>query len=169
MNEPWAHEGEMSVAADAAGPASGPLAPDACVLRHVARVSRAVVAAYDPALAPFGLTGHQFNLMMTLRQSGALTVGALAATLGMDASGVPRAIKPLAQAGLVQVERGADRRQRMLSLTPAGLDRLNRAEPAWASVQAELVGQIGGEAWSALMGELRLLRRAATGCSTRAA
>lgn len=146
-----------------------PLAPDACVLRHVVRASRAVVAAYDPALSPFGLTGHQFNLMMSLRQSGPLTVGALAATLGMDASGVPRAVKPLAEAGLVEVNRGSDRRQRVLNLTPNGLARLKRAEPAWARVQAELVGKIGGDAWTALMAELRTLRRAATGCSTRPA
>jgi DNA-binding MarR family transcriptional regulator len=143
------------------------LAADACILRHVSRVSRAVVAAYDPALVPFGLTGHQFNLMMTLGTMGPMTVGALADTLGMDASGVPRAIRPLADDGMISVERGADRRQRVLSLTVLGRTRLDRATPAWARVQAELVDAIGANRWQTMMGELRTVLKAAANCSTR--
>jgi DNA-binding MarR family transcriptional regulator len=143
------------------------LSPDACILRHVARASRAVVAAYDPALAPFGLTGHQFNLMMMLGNMGPMTVGALAETLGMDASGVPRAIRPLADEDLIAVERGEDRRQRLLSLTPAGRARLDRATPAWTRVQVELIDSIGANRWVSLMSELRTVRKAASACSTR--
>lgn len=141
--------------------------PDACILRHVSRVSRAVVAAYDPALAPFGLTGHQFNLMMTLGNMGAMTVGALAETLGMDASGVPRAIRPLADENLIAVQRGEDRRQRVLSLTPAGRRRLDQATPAWTRVQTELIDTIGHNRWLSLMTDLRAVRRAAVACSSR--
>lgn len=143
--------------------------PDACILRHVARASRAVVSAYDPALAPFGLTGHQFNLMMTLGNMGAMTVGALADVLGMDASGIPRAIRPLADDGLIGVERGTDRRQRLLSLTDEGRKRLDEATPAWSRVQTELVDAIGAGRWMSLMTELRAVRRAAATCSTRKA
>jgi len=146
---------------------AGPLSTDACVLRHVSRVSRAVVSAFDPALAPLGLTGHQFNLMMTLGQLGPMTVGNLADVLGMDASGVPRAIRPLAESNLVTVERGADRRQRVLSLTPPGRALLDKATPHWEKVQTELVEAVGANRWSALMAELRILRRAAAECSTR--
>jgi DNA-binding MarR family transcriptional regulator len=125
------------------------------------------VSAYDPALAPFGLTGHQFNLMMTLGQLGPMTVGSLAEALGMDASGVPRAIRPLADEGLIAVERGIDRRQRLLSLTPEGRARLDGATPAWGRVQEELVQAIGPNRWVSLIAELRTVRRAAADCSTR--
>lgn len=148
-------------------PSQSALSPDACILRHISRVSRAVVAAYDPALAPYGLTGHQFNLMMTLGNKGPMTVGALADTLGMDASGVPRAIRPLADDGMISVERGADRRQRVLSLTVLGRTRLDRATPAWALVQEELIDVIGSARWTAMMGELRTVLKAAANCSTR--
>jgi DNA-binding MarR family transcriptional regulator len=148
-------------------PSPSALSPDACVLRYASRMSRAVVAAYDPALAPFGLTGHQFNLMMTLNNMGPMTVGALADTLGMDASGVPRAIRPLADDGMISVERGADRRQRVLSLTVLGRTRLDRATPAWSRVQAELVDAIGATRWQSMMGELRTVQKAAANCSTR--
>jgi DNA-binding MarR family transcriptional regulator len=118
-------------------------------------------------MAEFGLTGHQFNLMMTLGNMGPMTVGALADTLGMDASGVPRAIRPLTDEGLVSVERGEDRRQRVLSLTRAGRILLDKATPAWQRVQAELLDAIGASRWNSLMNDLRTLRRAATSCSTR--
>ena len=144
-----------------------PNSPDACILRHVARASRAVVSAYDPALAAYGLTGHQFNLMMTLANMGPMTVGALADVLGMDASGVPRAIRPLADQNLIAVERGEDRRQRLLSLTHTGRSLLDSATPAWARVQAELVDAIGANRWVSLMSDLRAVRRAAAACSTR--
>lgn len=148
-------------------PPGSPLSPDACILRHVSRVSRAVIAAYDPALAPFGLTGHQFNLMMTLGNMGPMTVGALAETLGMDASGVPRAIRPLVDEDMIAVERGADRRQRVLSLTPTGRTRLDTATPAWSRVQTELIAAIGANRWMSLINELKIVRRAAAACSTR--
>lgn len=148
-------------------PSPSALSPDACILRHVSRVSRAVVAAYDPALAPFGLTGHQFNLMMTLGNMGPMTVGALADTLGMDASGIPRAIRPLADDGMISVERGADRRQRVLNLTVLGRTRLDRATPAWSRVQEELVNTIGSGRWTSMMSELRTVLKAAANCSTR--
>ena len=127
------------------------------------------MAAYDPALAPFGLTGHQFNLMMTLGNMGPMTVGALADTLGMDASGVPRAVRPLSDEGYIAIERGEDRRQRVLSLTPAGRSKLDKATPAWTRVQTELVDAIGANRWVSLMAELRTVRRAATACTSRRA
>lgn len=140
---------------------------DACVLRHVSRLSRAVVAAYDPALATHGLTGHQFNLMTTLRRMGPMSVGDLASALGMDPSGVPRAIRPLTEAGLVRAEAGEDRRRRMLAVTQEGESRLDAAQPAWAAVQEELVSGIGADSWIDLMAAMRSLRKSATGCSTR--
>ena len=143
------------------------LSPDACLLRHVARTSRAVVAAYDPALAPFGLTGHQFNLMMTLGNMGPLTVGGLADVLGMDASGVPRAIRPLVDSGQVASNAGQDRRQRLLSLTPQGRIILDSATPAWEGIQAELVDVIGAARWLSITADLRAVRQAASACSTR--
>jgi DNA-binding MarR family transcriptional regulator len=143
------------------------MAPAECVLRHVSRTSRAVISAYDPALAPHDLTGHQFNLMMTLAEKGPLSVGALADALGMDASGVPRAIRPLTEKKLIAVVAGADRRRRMLSVTDAGRARLTQSLPAWRGVQAELMEAIGVDRWARLQADLRLVRTAAADCSTR--
>lgn len=96
-----------------------------------------------------------------------MTVGSLADALGMDASGVPRAIRPLCTADLIEVKRGADRRQRVLALTVDGRQRLDRASKSWVKVQEELVDGIGADRWTSLMAELRAVRRVAAECSTR--
>lgn len=162
-----AHKIEANQTAGGQRAAPSVLSADACILRHVSRVSRAVVAAYDPALAPFGFTGHQFNLMMTLANMGPMNVGAIADALDMDASGVPRAVRPLADDGLISVVPGADRRQRVLSLAVLGRARLDPATPAWLRVQEESVGVIGADRWISAMGELRVVQKAAANCSTR--
>jgi ribosomal protein S18 acetylase RimI-like enzyme/DNA-binding MarR family transcriptional regulator len=51
---------------------------------------------------------------------GPMTVGALVEAVGMSQPGVTRAAGQLARMGLVGSGRGADRRERTLSLTPAG-------------------------------------------------
>ncbi|MEZ5937289.1 MAG: MarR family transcriptional regulator [Hyphomonadaceae bacterium] len=137
------------------------LAETACFLRIVARTSRAVVAAYDPVLQPHGLTGHQYNLMTTLKNTGPLTVGELGIQLGMDPSGVPRAIRPLNEAGWVDVARGEDRRKRVLSITDAGQAVLDKAYPDWLAMQTRMVERVGSERWVNLMSDLDDVRRSA--------
>jgi DNA-binding MarR family transcriptional regulator len=130
----------------------------ACVFRHVARTSRAVTSTYDATFAPFNLTAGQFDLMMTLQLAGPQAVGALAKLAAMDASTVPRAIKPLVVKGLLAVRQGEDRRQRIISLTPSGRKRVQRAATAWEKRQRIVVKEFGHENWSAMMHELSRLR-----------
>lgn len=148
-------------------PETDALALESCMLRHVSRLSRAVVAAYDPALARHGLTGHQFNLMTTLHRSGPMSVGDLASALGMDPSGVPRAVRPLIETGLLSAQSGEDRRRRMLAVTSDGAGRLQEAQQSWEAVQRELVDQISPSGWLLLASSMRNLRKAAAECSTR--
>ena len=73
-------------------------------------------------------------------------VGELADFLGMDATTMTAAIKPLEKKGLVAVETDeADARVRRPRLTTAGRDVVAEAVPLWraehAKVQAELVSQ----------------------------
>src|SRR5216684_4362778 len=93
------------------------LSPGECVLRHVTRTSRAVVAGFDESLKAVGLTGQQFNLLMTLANTGPLTVNTLAVQIGVDPTTVPRALVPLTRDRLVRVGVGADRRMRVITLT----------------------------------------------------
>ena len=134
--------------------------PSTCVLHHISRTSRAVVSAFGDALKPSGLTGQQFNVLMSLAQAGPLTVNRLARLVGMDATTVPRALAPLRRRRLVGARASGDRRERVIFVTPAGRRRLAAAVPMWNAVQRRVVGVIGSREWDALMADLRAVRRA---------
>jgi DNA-binding MarR family transcriptional regulator len=134
--------------------------PAACVLHHISRTSRAVVAAYGDALKPSRVTGQQFNVLMSLAQAGPLSVNRLARLVGMDATTVPRAIRPLVRRRFVAVRSSVDRRERIIAITAAGRRRLAAAVPHWEAVQRRVVRAIGVREWRAFMTDLRTLRRA---------
>jgi len=142
------------------------LDPSSCVLRHVTRTSRAIVAAFDRALAPARLTGHQFNLMMTLALAGSMNVRHLADHLGMDPTTVPRAAAPLRRQRLITSTVGRDRRERLLAVTALGRRRLATALPLWEAQQKRVIAALGPAAWSDTRARLRALRAGAARSQT---
>lgn len=138
-----------------------------CLFRHFTRTARAIAAAFDPALATVGMTGHQFNVLMTLDREGEQRIGALARLLGMEASGIPRALKPMEVQGWVAVSPGEDRRIRVVSITASGEAALARAVPVWADVQTDLLGKRGADRWAALAKDLKCIREAARSSAAR--
>ena len=147
--QPFLEPGELS------------LAPSECVLRHVTRTARAVVSAYDAALKETGLTGNQFNVLMTLREMDALTVGELASAVGMDGSTVPRMIEPLSAQGWIAIDTGADKRKRYLSLTRNGRRKIDSAEKRWRVIQASITERFGVTDWPGMITGLHRLHGAA--------
>ena len=133
--------------------------PRWCVFRHVSRTSRKITGLYDQAFAPLGLTAHQFNLMMTLQRVGPSNVGTIANVVGVNPSTVPRLVKPLVKKGWVMTRPGADKRQRVSSLTPLGQAKLALALPVWTQLQQSFLAQFGDENWRQSMTDLRELRR----------
>jgi len=128
-----------------------------------------VVAAFDHALKPSGLTGQQFNLLMSLSQTGPMTVNALARNIGVDATTIPRALVALKRRRLVTVDVGADRRQRVITVTAIGRRRLALALPRWEAVQRSILESVGHASWASLIADLRRVRRAVTAAVSAAA
>lgn len=118
-----------------------------------------IVAVFDAALVPVGLTGHQFNILMILARSGPMNVNALAGAVGMHSSTTPRVIGPLARRGLVHSQTGNDRRERLVAITKKGNARLVHAFPLWAQVQKRIVTQVGNREWSSEIEMLRNIRQ----------
>jgi DNA-binding MarR family transcriptional regulator len=145
------------------------LDPSSCVLRHVTRTSRAVVAAFDRALEPARLTGHQFNLMMTLALAGDMNVRSLANHVGMDPTTVPRVAAPLRRQRLIASTVGDDRRERVLTVTARGRRRLAMALPLWEAQQKRVIAALGTTAWTDTRARLRALRAGASGDRTATA
>jgi DNA-binding MarR family transcriptional regulator len=98
----------------------------------VQRAARALARRFDDALRPIGLTNGQFSLMMSLNRPEPPDMGAVASLLGMDRTTLTAALKPLAHRGLLRIKvNSADRRSRIMTLTPKGRRLLARAVPVW--------------------------------------
>ena len=110
------------------------LVRDSCLCLHVQRAARALARRFDDALRPMGLTNQQFSVMMSLNRSEPPGMTAVATLLAMDRTTLTAALKPLRRRGLAKIAADpADRRGRLITLTPKGRRLLARAVPVWKS------------------------------------
>jgi DNA-binding MarR family transcriptional regulator len=117
------------------------LVRDSCLCLHVQRAARALARRFDDAFRPLGLTNGQFSLMMSLNRSEPPSMGAVASLLAMDRTTLTAALKPLERRGLLEIsEDPADRRARVMKLTPQGRRLLARAVPIWESTHQTIEG-----------------------------
>lgn len=121
-----------------------------CACFSLRKATRAVTRLYDRALESTGLRITQFTLLVALSLSRQLTLGQVADRLAMDRTTLTRNVAPLERDGLVKSERGPDRRERYMRLTPAGRRALERALPLWRRAQARVLITIGPDGWHAL-------------------
>src|ERR1700685_245043 len=114
---------------------------DCCLCLHVQRAARALARRFDEALRSLGLTNGQFSLLMSLNRPEPPAMAAVASLLAMDRTTLTAALKPLERRGLVRVsEDRADRRSRLMALTPKGMRLLVRAVPVWKRTHLEIEG-----------------------------
>ncbi|MFJ4989149.1 MarR family winged helix-turn-helix transcriptional regulator [Streptomyces sp. NPDC088732] len=124
-----------------ATPADNDVACNSLALRKAARY---LGATYDKALAPVGLRGTQFSILQKLSVLGEMTITGLADVIAMDRTTMASNLKPLVREGLVTVEPSpADRRARIVTLTPDGRSRVKAALPLWREVQTRFEESFG--------------------------
>ena len=133
-------------------PASLPLLPCACA--NLRRATRAVTRMYNQALRSDGLEITQFTLLMALNLTGETTQGKLGKLLALDSTTLTRTLRLVKERGWVKAMPGEDRRERLLALTVAGREKLQRSLPHWKRAQERLRSALGEAAWSQLGGLL---------------
>ncbi|RED41879.1 MarR family transcriptional regulator [Rhodopseudomonas thermotolerans] len=115
------------------------LVRDSCLCLHAQRAARALARRFDLALKPAGLTSGQFSLLMSLNRPQPAPLGSVAALLAMDRTTLTANLKPLERRNLLEVLIDpADRRARLLRLTPSGRKTLAAAVPIWRKLHAEI-------------------------------
>ena len=131
---------------------------DTCLCLHIQRAARAVARRFDDALRPLGLTNGQFSLLMSLNRPKPPGIGSVAALLAMDRTTLTANLKPLERRGLVTVSVDEkDRRNRLMTLTPAGRALLASAVPVWEQTHVEIERLITGSDPDTLRADLRAL------------
>jgi DNA-binding MarR family transcriptional regulator len=119
---------------------------DACNNLALRKAARYLSATYDKALASVGLRATQLSILQKLSVHGETTITSLADMIAMDRTTMASNLKPLAREGLVTVEpSAADRRARIVAITPEGVSRMKAALPLWREMQARFEERFGAE------------------------
>ena len=125
-----------------------------CVCLNTRKAARAVTQFYDEILKPTGLRVTQVALLPAVKLLGPVTVKRLAKATVMDRTTLTRNLKPLEKKGLVSIEPGEDLRERKVTLTDLGREKLKEAYPLWEKAQETLTGRLGGAGLNVLLGGL---------------
>lgn len=130
----------------------------ACHCTLLRKATRRLSRLYDMAVAPSGLKTTQAAILAEIDRSQPCPVGALAEALVMDAGALAHTLKPLERDGFVTVaidER--DRRNRLVSLTPAGREKMEETQILLAEAHRGFEAAIGTDGWEALRESLYLV------------
>ncbi|RCW79510.1 MarR family winged helix-turn-helix transcriptional regulator [Phyllobacterium bourgognense] len=112
---------------------------DTCLCLAVQRAARALARRFDEALRPYDLTNGQFSLLMSLNRPTPPNLSSVASLLAMDRTTLTAALKPLERRGLVRVVVDpADKRSRLMALTPDGMHLLSEVVPIWKKSHGKL-------------------------------
>lgn len=122
--------------------------------------TRALSLAYDNALRPSGLRMTQYSILTRVTALGRPLLSELAEMMTMDRTTLGRNLRPLERDGLVKLDVGHDRRERLVSVTAAGIEMLELARPLWKAMHQRLETKFGTEEAQQLRAALRLITRA---------
>jgi DNA-binding MarR family transcriptional regulator len=134
-----------------------------CFCLALRQASRAVSRFYDEELRSIGLRTTQYSLLQLLRRCGEVRQRDLGELTMHEETTLSRNLRPLAAAGWVCIRSGKDRREKLVTITEAGIAKLAAARPAWKRAQARMQALLPGEAWQGLMAILPEVARLTAG------
>lgn len=109
--------------------------PQGCTNLKLRQLMRRVAAHYDAEVGKTGLKGTQYSLLSYIVKLGPIRPGDLAAEMRVSPSTLTRNLRPLVDAGLIEISPGADARSRLVSVTPAGREKRQDAQRRWRVAQ----------------------------------
>ena len=109
-----------------------------CVCGNLRMAARAVSSVYDRHLAPSGVQASQMAVLWAVSNARGITVKELAACIAMHETTLIRNLRVLERQSWVALAVGADRRQRIPSLTKGGRSTFGKALVCWKKAQAEV-------------------------------
>lgn len=117
--------------------------PRGCTNLKLRQLMRRVAQHYDGELARTGLKTTQYSLLSYVVKLGPIRPGDLAREMKMDASTLTRNLRPLVEAGWLDLGPGADGRSRLVTATDAGRDKRREAQRRWRVAQEGVNAVLG--------------------------
>jgi DNA-binding MarR family transcriptional regulator len=128
-----------------------------CTCFRLRRAARQVSQIYDHELAAAGVSLNEYSILRHAERGGPRLLGELADSLGMERTTLTRNLKPLLEAGWLKETRGEDARQRLISVTASGRERIANAKPHWLRAQRRIEASYGTARTDRLRMDLDLL------------
>ncbi|MCY1167442.1 MAG: MarR family winged helix-turn-helix transcriptional regulator [Pseudomonadota bacterium] len=116
-----------------------------CTNLRLRQLMRRVARHYDIEMAKAGLKTTQYSLLTYVLKLGPLRPGELAKGMKISASTLTRNLKPLTDAGWLELAAGSDARSRSVAITPAGRAKREEARHRWKAAQEGLNVMLGVE------------------------
>jgi DNA-binding MarR family transcriptional regulator len=120
--------------------------PQGCTNFKLRQLARRVSQLYDAELAKAGLKTTQYSLLSHVLRLGPIRPGDLAHAMTLDASTLTRNLKPMVDAGWLELSAGDDARSRLVHITDAGRDKRAEAQRHWKAAQESLNQLLGIDA-----------------------
>ena len=117
--------------------------PQGCTNLKLRQLMRRVAAHYDAEVGKTGLKGTQYSLLSYVVKLGPVRPGDLAAEMRVSPSTLTRNMRPLVDAGLIEIGPGADARSRLVSVTAVGREKRQEAQRRWRVAQEGINDMLG--------------------------
>lgn len=117
--------------------------PQGCTNLKLRQLMRRVAQLYDAEVGHTGLKTTQYTLLSYVAKLGPIRPVDLAHALKMQASTLTRNLRPLIDAGWVQLAPGPDARSRLVTVTEAGRQKRQEAQRHWRVAQEAMNERLG--------------------------
>ena len=117
--------------------------PRGCTNLKLRQLARRVTQHYDVELGKAGLKTTQYSLLSHVLKLGPIRPGDLAQAMTLDASTLTRNLKPLLDAGWVELAAGTDGRSRSVTITEPGRVKQAEGQRRWRVAQEGINGLLG--------------------------
>jgi len=142
------------------GPAGG-LFDLPCACQNLRRATRIVTRIYDQELKKAGLEITQFGLLTALAATGEVNQKRLSEGFVMESTTLTRTLDRMQKRGWIGVKSGADRREHLFSLTPAGKRQIAKAKPHWELAESRFRNELGEIGWKDMREAVSLVTKGA--------
>jgi DNA-binding MarR family transcriptional regulator len=117
--------------------------PQGCTNFKLRQLMRRVAQHYDAEVGKCGLKTTQYSLLSHAISLGPVRPVDLATAMKVDASTLTRNLRPLVDAGWLEVGPGPDGRSRLVSVTQAGREKRHEAQRRWRVAQEGINQALG--------------------------
>jgi DNA-binding MarR family transcriptional regulator len=132
-----------------------------CLCAAWRQASRAVTRIYDAELRETGLRSTQHSVLRLLGRAGEVRQSDLGELAALDETTLTRSLRRLVKNGCLANRAGADRREKLVTITAVGREKLDQARPAWLKAQEQMRRALPDGAWDSLFAALPDVTKAA--------